>query len=164
MKTKLIVAAALLLTPYLPAKECRVERAVETKEEKRDINTQVPKELKGARIIVRTADGKEREMSIEQFKVVPRKQQFVVSKVTEVEKLVCEAPKAELPKNRVMILGGKGPSGDLSLSKKPTMAEVKTEPELVVGAGYQRRVYEALSVGGQLQTNGTALFSVGLDF
>lgn len=43
-----------------------------------DVNTPVPKELKDAIIMVKTKDGHEHIMNINDFKVVPRKQQFKI--------------------------------------------------------------------------------------
>lgn len=147
------------------------------KEEKKDINTPVPKNLKGAKIIVRTKDGKETEVAADDFKVVPRKQQFVTTKVVQVSKEPCEPKIIEVEKevtkvvekerlkNRVSLLLGSGSKPGLTRTDVlPTYVEVESKVGLVGGIQYQRLVTERWSVGAQAQTNKTFMLNVGLDF
>lgn len=72
----------------------------------------------------------------------------------------CEKP--EVRKNRISILAGRGPSGDLNRDGRG----IYTEHEPIVGLSYQRLgvMYDRLSVGIQIQTNETVLGSAGWEF
>jgi hypothetical protein len=79
---KYIILFALFLPIVSIAGEERCEdfSSGEQIEEQLNISTDVPNFLKGATIIVRLANGKESVLSADKFKVVPRKQQFIVTK------------------------------------------------------------------------------------
>lgn len=144
-----------------------------TVEEKKDINTVVPKNLKGAKIIVRTKDGKETEVAADDFKVVPRKQQFVTTKVTQIQREPCVPKVVEVEKvvekeplkNRVSLLLGYGTHQGLTeTANTSTYVEVESNVGMVSEIQYQRLLIEKWSVGVQAQTNKTYLMNVGLDF
>lgn len=63
-------------------------------------------------------------------------------------------------KNRISLLGGLGP---IKLDQ-PSLSEVNLIRGPVFGAQYQRLIAERINLGLQLQTNQTALGSVGYDF
>ncbi len=127
-----------------------------------EIKTDVPSHLKGATITVRLADGKETTVPAEQFKVVPRKQQFVTTKTEVVTMKTCTTNDPR--KNRVSLLGGHGAKPGLTTSGSPSALEVESRVGVVGGAQYQRMLGERLSVGGQLQSNKTGSLLLGLDF
>lgn len=161
MKTlTLIILAAFSLTVL--ARDCETTRGAEEALEKLEIKTDVPKWLEGATITVRLANGKESTVPAEQFKVVPRKQQFIVTKTRQFEKTVC-GPQDK--PNRISVLGGAGPKGNLTSTQvSPNKAQVETGPGVVGGIMYQRKLTDDINIGGQVQTNGTGMFSFGLDF
>lgn len=132
-------------------------------EEQLEINTDVPKNLKGAYIAVLSPDGKRilGLMRANEFKVVPRKQQFIVTKIKSTETLSC---RSEEQKNRVFLLGGAGPKGNLTISSDGSKVTVSTETGAIGGLGYQRKISTDVSIGAQVQTNESALISIGLDF
>jgi hypothetical protein len=131
--------------------------------ETKEINTKVPKHLKGAVIIVRQADGKESVVPAEKFKVVPRKQQFLVTKTEKSKTMSCTTNKPS--KNRVALLGGHGTKSGLGKIKQVgSLVEVESNVGLVGGAQYQRMLNDTLSVGVQGQTNKTGSLILGLDF
>jgi hypothetical protein len=168
---KLIVIISVLFMSKVVLAEgssCTIRKDVQVSEEKKDINTVVPNNLKGATIIIKTADGKEQEVPAETFKVVPRKQQFVVVKTKEIQKIECDpivkvVEKKPL-KNRVSLLAGKGPKEGLDSTTYPTIVDVESKVGAVIGLQYQRLITNRVSLGAELLTSKTALIEVGLDF
>lgn len=130
--------------------------------ERLEINTDVPSHLKGAVIIVRRADGKETVVPAEKFKVVPRKQQFIVTKVETNNIKLCISN--ELLKNRASLLAGYGSKNGLSTSTEGNNTVVETSTGVVGGVQYQRMLNDRLSIGAQGQTNKTGSLLLGLDF
>jgi hypothetical protein len=153
---KYLLIIALLFPQFvLAAQTCSEEQAVEKKE----INTDVPTHLRGATIIIRQVDGKESSVPAEKFKVVPRKQQYLVTKSL----MTCSASE----KNRASVLAGYGGTGALSkdtskLSSGQTT--VHTKEGFVGGVQIQRKVSERLSIGVQGQSNKTGSILLGIDF
>jgi hypothetical protein len=159
---KLILMMLSLMSVAVFAVDCDTSRSEEKAEETLEIKTDVPDYLKGATITVKQADGKETVFTAEQFKVVPRKQQFIVTKTRQLEKTTCSE---EERKNRFSLLGGGGPKGNLRVTQPNAgQARIETNAGAVGGAMYQRKLGKVLSVGGQVQTNESVLFSVGVDF
>lgn len=140
--------------------DCTEQTGETETKEKLLITSDVPSHLKGATITVKRVDGKESTVPAEKFKVVPRKQQFVVSKV-EVNKVkTCSGNKP----NRVSLLGGYGARNGLTSSTSGTTTTIESSSGLVGGAQYQRMVGGPWSLGVQGQTNETGSFLLGLDF
>ena len=123
-----------------------------------EITTDVPAHLKGATITVRLADGRESSVPAEQYKVVPRKQQFLVSRYVQRE--TC----SNALKNRVSVLGGAGPSNRLKVKQTGSTVEVSTATGAVGGLQYERNLNDRFSVGAQVQTNESALLLFGVGF
>lgn len=154
----LLMLLALLIFCKAYAGQTCSETAEQATEQK-VLTTDVPKHLEGATIIVRLKDGRESVVPAERFKVVPRKQQFLVTKVKSTT--LCMASE----KNRVSVLGGYGPKGSLSKTVENTdKVTVKTNEGAVGGLQLQRKVSDNLSVGVQGQTNKTFSFIFGVDF
>lgn len=160
---KKYIAILVLLSPILAfaSENCSTTVGTETVEETKEIKTDVPNYLKGAMIIVRTADGRESSVPAEQFKVVPRKQQFLVSRIKQTDKTMCSA---ETNKNRVSLLAGNGAKGGLSRSSTPTSVTIESRTGVIGGAQYQRLLTDRISVGAQIQDNKSVLMNIGLDF
>ena len=154
---KLIIAALFLSGTVYAGETCSetAEQAIEQKE----IKTDVPKFLEGATITVQLKDGRESRVPAERFKVVPRKQQFLVTKTKST--MLCKASE----KNRVSVLGGYGTKASLSKTvNSPSDTTVKTNEGAVGGLQYQRKVSNRLSIGAQGQSNKTVSIIVGVDF
>ena len=164
MKYLFTILTSLSLCGGAFAKEpvCETSDVKVINEEKRDINTKVPKRLKGAVIIVREADGKETIMPIEKYKVVPRKQQFITTKVDTLMLHMCKVENSS--KNRVSVLGGYGAKNGLETSQSGNTVTVETKSGANVGAQYQRMLNDDWSVGAQVQSNKTTSLMLGLDF
>ena len=143
---------------------CKTVKSENSVQEKLELKTDVPKWLEGATITVRQKDGKESVVSADKFKVVPRKQQFIVTKTRAETTLMCAGDNHETNKNRVSLLGGIGPSGNLKVSSDGSKVSVETGPAAVGGLQYQRLLTDEISVGGQVQTNQSIMLNVGLDF
>jgi hypothetical protein len=154
-----IVIMMMLFPGLVFAENCSTSTSEEQVEETKEIKTDVPNHLKGAVIIVRTADGRESVVPAEKFKVVPRVQQFVVTKTKESSKTMCRPDK-----NRVSVAAGNGAKEGLKRSTNGNTVEVESRVGAVGGLQYQRMVTEKISVGAQVQTNETVLIGIGLDF
>lgn len=125
------------------------------------LSTDVPNHLKGATITVRLADGTESTVPAEMFKVVPRKQQFIITKTFQARMTVCSA---DVRKNRASIMAGNGPKEGLERSNIGTAVAIESKVGTVAGVQYQRLITERVSLGAQLQSNKSALVNIGLDF
>jgi hypothetical protein len=141
------------------ASDCTYTSNAETVSETTEIKTDVPKFLEGATIIVRLANGTETVVPAEKFKVVPRKQQFLVAKTYQLNLEVCTPNK-----NRFSYLAGKGTRPGLRTVRTDNEVTVESKVGAVGGLQYQRLIYEDISVGAQVQTNDTVLVNIGLDF
>lgn len=116
----------------------------------------IPDYLKDGVITVTLKSGKEYKFSTNTHKVVVRGHKHEAP----AQALAKEAPL----RNRIRVLGGSAPSGELTTSKTSSSATIKTDNDAVVGVGYDRLITDKLSVGGQIQSNDTVLINVGLDF
>jgi len=160
--TKIIISLVFLFSSVAFASEnCQHLSNEQVSEEVLEIKSDVPEHLKGATIIVKLADGRESQVPAEQFKVVKRRQQFIVTKVKQTDKLLC---KADLKKNRVSVLAGNGPKEGLETTKHPSKVTVETDVGFVGGLQYQRLLNDRISVGGQVQSNESVFLNIGLDF
>lgn len=146
------------------AENCTESTTAAKVDEQLEIKTDVPRHLEGATIIVRLANGKESQVPAEKFKVVPRKQQFLVTKTST--STVRSCTNLDHNRNRISLLGGKGPTGhlDRDTSSAPGKVSVEAERDVIGGAQYQRLLTDRLSVGVQGQTNKTGMVMIGLDF
>ena len=161
MKNIVISMLFVISSTVLSAENCKTVKSQDSVQERLELSTEVPKWLEGATITVRLSNGQESSVSAEKFKVVPRKQQFIVTKTLSEVQSVCSA---ERLKNRVSLHGGMGPSGNLKVQSDGNKVTVETGPTAVGGLSYQRNITDEVSVGGQVQTNQSVLFSLGLDF
>jgi translation initiation factor IF-1 len=159
MKNLIIALIALLPMLVQASDNCSTTSDAEQIEEQMEIKTDVPSHLKGATIIVRLADGKETAVPAEKFKVVPRKQQYLVTKTKQLDKMVCGPEK-----NRISLLAGKGQKSGLDRKEEGDKVTIETRNGVVGGAQYQRLVTDKISLGAQVQTNKTVLVNIGLDF
>ena len=130
--------------------------------EKLEITTDVPSHLKGATITIKQADGRESTVPAERFKVVPRMQQFIVTKLETSKVTSCTTN--EPRKNRVSLLGGYGARNGLKVTTSGSVTTVESSSGAVGGAQYQRMLGERWSIGVQGQTNETGSLLLGLDF
>ena len=160
---KSFITILVLCSPLLAfsAENCSTTEGTEVVDQLMEIKTDVPKYLEGATIIVRLKDGKETAVPAEKFKVVARKQQYLVSRTLREDKTICSA---EINKNRVSLNLGQGPKGTLSTSKTASKVEVESQVGIVGGLQYQRLITDKISISGQIQNNNTGLLGVGLDF
>lgn len=142
--------------------QCSSSTGEETAQEKLNISTDVPAHLKGAKIIVKLADGRTSEVPAELFKVVPRKQQFIVTKTKQATQTTCVENRNF--KNRVSLLGGDGPNTKVDVERSGNTVSMESKTGAVGGVQYQRSITDRLNLGVQLQSNETGLISVGLDF
>ena len=164
-KLTVIMIAAVAFTLFSKAsaaESCVTSSQSEEVLETTVISTDVPSHLKGAIIIIVQADGKQSAVPAEKFKVVPRKQQRIVSKVATSTIKLCQTP-SEF-KNRVSLLAGRGTKSGLDKSASLTRVDIESRIGAVGGLQYQRLLTEKISVGVQGQTNQTGSLMIGLDF
>ncbi len=161
MKYFIFIIVAFFSLFALADESCTVTSSGETVEDQMEIKTDVPAHLKGATITVTTADGRVSTVPAEKFKVVPRVQQFVVTKTLQQDRVTCSKDSL---KNRVSLLAGHGPTEGLSRSKTATKVIVESNVGTIGGVQYQRLITNKISIGAQVQSNESALVNVGLDF
>jgi hypothetical protein len=155
---KLFASCLLIVAAVLAAEECTPIK-MEVTEETQEISTEVPKYLKGAEIVVKQTDGTTRTFSAEEFKVVPRKRQQIVSKVDRT--LRCTLPEK---KNRFAVVAGSGAQGGLNRKNEPGKVTVESRVGEVMGLQYQRRVGSKATIGAQITSNDTILGIIGVEF
>ncbi len=162
MKKLFIVMLLVAINSVAGEPQCTEQVGQSEAKESLEIKTDVPNYLKGALIIVRLADGRESTVPAEQFKVVPRRQQFIVTKLetSRVTSCITNEPR----KNRVAVLGGYGARNGLTTSRSGDTVTVESSSGAVGGAQYQRMLNDRWSVGVQGQTNETGSLLLGLDF
>lgn len=116
-----------------------------------------PKPFDDSNIERTLKDGKVQKFDGDKYMIV-RRGQKPKPKPEPKACIKCEEPR--LKRNRLSVLGGSGPSGDLNKEG----SRVSTEHEPFVGLQYQRLINENLSLGIQVQTNESVAGSVGWDF
>lgn len=157
----LIIMSILLSNTLFAGEQCTTETISMDIVKRELITTDVPNFLKGATITVKLADGKETTVPAELFKVVPRKQQVLVTVIKQNDKTICST---SLDKNRVSLLAGRGAREGLNRDNYPTVVDVESKVGAIGGVQYQRVIKGKLSIGAQVQSNDTALVNIGLDF
>lgn len=169
MKHLIVIIMVMFSTAAYAQQSCEI------KEIKQDVNTPAPKELEGATIIVKLKDGTTREMKAEEYKVVPRKQQFKVKERVAVEVAPCPEPKqlepvivertkVEKQKNIVSLLVNRSLTDYEFSQTGPGSFLVESKYELAVGLMYQRNVYRDVYLGVQADTNKSLGFNLGYGF
>lgn len=142
------------------AESCSSKTSSSSQEMERVVDTPVRKALKGATIVVVTRDGKEYQMSAEDYMVVPRKQKTTVKRVTETETLTCKNEN----KNLFMVGARKDHTG-LSKEQGASSARVNSEQGPVLDASYMRQdVLGPIGVGAGIDTNGKPRVFFGVGF
>lgn len=158
MKKLIILLSLINFSSFTKAEDCQESVSQEKTIEQNQINTDVPKYLEGAVIIVRQKDGKESVVPAEKFKVVPRKQQFLITRTEKTKTLSC------VKRNRASLVVGRGSKPGLDSSTNGSVVEVESRVGAVGGLQFQRLLNKTLSVGGQVQTNKTTSVLLGIDF
>ena len=163
-----LIVLTMFAASIVMAEDCSTAEDIASVEERMEIKTDVPGHLKGARICVFLKGGGDSCVPAEKFKVVPRKQQFIVTKTQKTNKVTCSVKVVEMAdakeKNRVSLLGGQGPKYGLQRSSDGSKVTVESNSGLIGGAQYQRLLDDKLSVGAQVQSNESVLVNIGLDF
>lgn len=147
---------------------CSVSRSATEVEETQEIKTDVPKFLEGATITVTLKDGKTSTVPAEKFKVVARKQQFLVKRTKQTDSLICqEEPK----RHRVSVLVGAGNKDGLDRDDNyaPNTIQVKSRIGPNAGLQYQYKsdikiFNKPLSFGVQGVSNKSGAGLLGIDF
>lgn len=162
MKTLILI----LVSSIAIAKDCTESTTVSSQDVVHNVNTSMPKYLKGATITVTLADGRTSQVPAEKFMVVPRKQQTVVGQDKVVSKQVsCKSDK----KNLVIADLRKDVTGmdtETSIVPGGVQAKTRSERELVPGINYFRRqvLDSDLGVGVGVDSNGTVKGMLGIEF
>lgn len=160
---KYILTSLLLMSTSVMAKEvCSTSSSTDETVELKVVEVRVPSHLRGATITVTLANGRTSVVPAEKFKVVPRKQERVVTKVSTTTKKTCKDLTDS--KNRISLLAGSGTKAGLTRRNLTGRTRVETETGAVGGLQYQRSLTDKISVGVQGQTNETGSLMIGLDF
>lgn len=170
MKYAILFLTMFLTNAIAKAESCTEQTSAAQVLEQTEIKTDVPKHLIGATITVTLANGKSSTVPAEKFKVVPRLQQYLVTKVSKSTVRSCVTA-ADKERNRVSALVGFGPTGHLDRSSdNNTTATVEADRGFVGGVMYQRLLTDRLSIGIQGQGHDasrkdkTGLGVIGYDF
>lgn len=158
----LLILAFFICSAAFASDNCTTVSSSEAVLETQLYGTDVPSHLKGAKIIIQQADGKVSEVPAERFKVVPRKQQRVITRVASHTLKSCK--EISFRKNRVAALAGLGQREGLTKDVSASRIDIETKTGLVGGLQYQRSLNDRFSVGAQAQTNKTGSLMIGLDF
>ena len=158
----IILLIVMFITSQSFAAVCRTTNSSDQVTETLLITTDVPSHLKGATITVTKANGETSVVPAEKFKVVPRKQERLISKTLEKETVTCL--ENTNPKNRVSLLGGYGPKNGLTKDVSSDKVDIESNTGLNAGLQYQRVVHKDVSVGAQVQSNQAGSLMIGLDF
>jgi len=132
-----------------------------------EVNTDMPKHLKGATITVTLADGKTSTVPAERFMVVPRVQKTVVGQnVLLAKNVTCSKSGNKnilIGEVRKDVTGHETTTEAIPGGIKSTTKSVK---ELVPGVNYYRRELFDTPVGAGVgvDTNGTVKALIGIDF
>lgn len=165
----LVLVFMMLMGCQLYAQTCETVE-VSTVETKEDVNTPTPKELEGATIMVKMKDGTTREMSANQFKVVPRKQQLKVKAKTITQNVNCKpyvevhVKKVPTPQKNILSLEVNRSIGDYDVERNGGTVKVVNYFEPAVGIMYQRNIWNSWYVGGRIDTHRALGLSVGKGF
>lgn len=165
---KLIIFLLIAVVSVAQAKEtCEESIEVHSQDVTYEVNTDMPKHLKGATITVTLADGKTSTVPAEKFMVVPRVQKTVVGQ----NKILAKNVTCSKSGNKNILIG--------EVRKDVTGHETKTEAipggiksstssvkEVVPGINYYRRELFDSSIGAGVgvDTNGTVKALIGVDF
>ena len=162
---KFLIFSLVLIFGRAYASDCSIDSRAFIVSEKRELTTDMPKFMEGATITVTLKDGSSTQVPAERFKVVPRKQQFLVSKVTENVARTC------VNRHRVGLVAGKGAKVGLDRdnSQAPNLVSVESRAGAVGGLSYQyltdvKVLKMPLYLGVQGQTNETGLIMGGVEF
>ncbi len=169
MKHLMMIALLMFAVNANAGTQCSTSTSEEKVDEQMEIKTDVPKHLEGATITITLKDGRTSTVPAEKFKVVPRKQQYIVTKTSRSSKEMCSTN--ETQHHRVSVLGGHGakPGLDSNRSSAPDEVTVESRVGAVFGAQYQYKsdlkvLDMPLSIGIQGQTNKTGSLLIGVDF
>ena len=168
MKYAIIFLTMFLTNVVAKAESCTEHTSASQVLEQTEIKTDVPKHLIGATITVTLANGKSSTVPAEKFKVVPRLQQYLVTKVSQ--STVKSCTNVSPNKNRVTGLLGYGATGHLDRSADASSETVESSRGAMGGVMYQRLLDDHWSLGIQGQgtdfsrNNKTGLIGVGYDF
>lgn len=132
----------------------------------------VPELLKDSKIVTTLKSGKQVSFDGNEWMVVRRKAPKKISHEVLLptipfivkEELTASVHKQPAQKmNRARLIGGVGPRG-FDSTTKANYVEINSKSGVIGGVGYDRLLNEAVSVGGQVLSNGTMALSLGLDF
>jgi hypothetical protein len=134
MNMKMIVVFFILFVMTLAnaSDSCQESSHVKLEDVSYRVDTDMPKHLKGATITVTQVDGKTSTVPAEKFKVVPRKQQFVVGQNQVVSQhVICKS------NSKNMLIGEvRKDVTDLDATSNGSTAEVHANKALVPGLNY----------------------------
>jgi hypothetical protein len=127
----------------------------------------IPELLKDSKIVTTLKNGKQVSFDGNEWMVVRRKapkkleEKLVLLPSDQSAAQVRKQPAQKM--NRARLIGGVGPKG-FDSTTKANYVEINSKSGVIGGIGYDRLLNEAVSIGGQVLSNGTMALSLGLDF
>ncbi len=163
---KYIIALFLVITFLLGYNIAQAQEICQTVSQ--DVNTPVPKDLENKEICIRdpktgTSDCSK---STNEYKVVPRKQQFKVKEKVTIrpcDPIVVTETKQVNRKN-ILSLTLVRSLQDFEVSTSPGLVKISNEYKYGVGLMYQHNVYKDLYLGLQGDTNKNLGGNIGIGF
>lgn len=148
------------------AEDCTDTQQKNEVQEEQVITTDVPNHLKDAKVCIFYPSGPNLGyhcVPAEKFKVVPRKQQRLVTKVKEHTERICKVSGKE---KNLLMFGGRRDHKNLDTRVNGKTATVESEKGLVLDASYLRQnIFDSkLGVGAGVDSNGTLRGIIGVEF
>jgi hypothetical protein len=159
----LIILLTLIASVSFAGETCSETQNVSSQEVAYEVDTTLPKHLKGATITVTLADGRSSTVPADKFMVVPRKQKTVLGQnQTITKKLSC----SKSGKKNILLGEVRKDVTDIDASVNGKTATVESEKALVPGVNYYRReLFDSpIGAGVGIDSNGTLKGMIGLDF
>ncbi len=162
----LIIFTLLLSSVSYAGEKCSESQTEQLEDVVYEVNADIPSHLKGAKITVKLADGRESTVPAEKFMVVPRKQKTVLGQ----NKLVSKNVTCSKDGNKnLLMLEARHDVTELESSTttgpNSQTISVKSKKELVPGVNYFRReLIGPVGAGIGIDTNGTPKGMLGVEF
>lgn len=163
MKYLTLLVLSMVSSLAFAGETCSESQQLQTQDVVYEVNTNLPKHLKGAKITITLADGSTSTVPAEKFMVVPRKQKTVVGQnQTLTKKLSCTAS----GKKNILMGEVRKDVTEVETTTNGKTATVTSKKEMVPGVNYYRReLFDTpIGAGVGVDTNGTVKGMIGIDF
>lgn len=162
-----IICSIILFPIIINAQESCEESSTEANAEvSYNVDTSIPKHLRGAQVCIFKKDSGYQCVPAEKFMVVPRKQKTVLGENKTITKTVSCSKTISVSKKNTVYADVRKDHQDLSVTTAGSTATVESKRGLVPSVNYFRHnvLNSPLGLGIGVDTNGTFKGAVGIDF